>query len=40
MKNQIFEIANVKLIRIRAHDTEETTVKKFQELVLEVMHDI
>jgi len=40
MKNKIFEIANVKLIRIRAHEAKETTIKKFQELVLEVMRDL
>jgi len=40
MKNKIFEIANVKLIRIRAYESEEITVKKFQDLVLEVMRGI
>jgi len=40
MKNAIFEKANVKLIRIRAYESEEATVKKFQGLVLEIMRDI
>lgn len=40
MKNAIFEAGNVKLIRIRAHESRERTVKKFQELVLEVMRGL
>ncbi len=40
MKNIIFEAANVKLIRIRAYDLKETSVKQFYELVLEVMRGL
>lgn len=40
MKNRIFEVANVKLIRIRAYELEETSVHKFQKLVLEIMRDL
>lgn len=40
MKDAIFEAANTKLIRIRAHEMEETTVEKFQSLVLEVMRGL
>lgn len=37
MKNRIFEVANAKLIRIRANDHNETTTEKFKQLILEVM---
>lgn len=40
MKEAIFEAANVKLIRIRAHNKGETTVKKFKQLVIEVMRGL
>lgn len=40
MKNKIFEAANVKLIRIRAHDLKETSVTKLNELVSEVMREL
>jgi len=37
MKDAIFKAANIKLIRIRPHNQDETTVQKFKELVTEVM---
>lgn len=40
MKNDIFKAANVKLIRIRAYDIKEITVKKFKKLVKEVMREL
>lgn len=40
MKDAIFELANAKLIRIRAHHDGETTVQRFKELVLEVMRGL
>lgn len=40
MKDAIFNAANVKLIRIRAHHESETTVQRFKQLVLEVMRGL
>lgn len=40
MKDDIFKAANVKLIRIRAHDFKEITVNKFKNLVVEVMREL
>lgn len=40
MKDDIFKAANVKLIRIRAHDIKEITVNKFKKLVTEVMREL
>ena len=40
MKDAIFLAANVKLIRIRGHETQSTTVNSFHKLVLEVMRDL
>jgi len=40
MKDDIFKAANVKLIRIRAHDIKEITVNKFKRLVTEVMREL
>lgn len=40
MKDKIFNAANVKLIRIRAHDQRETTVQRFKQLVIEVMRGL
>ncbi|MDR5857981.1 DUF2726 domain-containing protein [Halomonas eurihalina] len=40
MKDAIFRAANVKLIRIRAHDSNEVSAKKFKQLVLEVMRGL
>ena len=40
MKDSIFQAANVKLIRIRAHNLGETTIQKFKQLVLEVMRGL
>lgn len=40
MKDSIFQAANVKLIRIRAHDQGETTVQNFKKLVMEVMRGL
>jgi len=40
LKNEIFEFANTKLIRIRVHSQSECTVDKFQELVVEVMRKL
>ena len=40
MKDAIFNAANVKLIRIRAHHGNETTVQKFKQLILEIMRSL
>ncbi|MGH8161212.1 MAG: DUF2726 domain-containing protein [Gammaproteobacteria bacterium] len=40
MKDNIFEAANVKLIRIRAYDERELTVERLKELVIEVMRGL
>jgi hypothetical protein len=40
LKDSIFNAANVKLIRIRAHQDSETTVHRFKQLVLEVMRGL
>ncbi|PMR81791.1 hypothetical protein C1H70_04535 [Halomonas urumqiensis] len=40
MKDGIFRAANVKLIRIRAYDTNEISTEKFKQLVLEVMRGL
>lgn len=40
LKNSIFNAANVKLIRIRAHQDSETTIQRFKQLVLEVMRGL
>lgn len=40
MKDEIFEAANVKLIRIRTYDQSEATVERFKQLVLEVMRGL
>lgn len=40
MKNNIFQAANIKLIRIRPYDKSEVTVAKFKDLVMEVMRDL
>jgi len=40
LKNSIFEVANVKLIRIRAYDLKECTVEKYKELIWEIMRDL
>jgi len=39
MKNAIFNAANAKLIRIRAHDRKETTTDKFRQLVTEIIRN-
>lgn len=40
LKNNIFSAANIKLIRIRAHDQSEVSVAKFKDLVMEVMRGL
>ncbi len=40
LKDAIFTAANVKLIRIRAHQRSETTANQFKQIVLEVMRDL
>lgn len=39
MKDHIFKLANVKLIRIRAYNQEKTSVQSFKDLVVEVMRN-
>lgn len=40
LKNQIFEVANTKLIRVRPHEKEDATEESLLKLVLEIMRDI
>jgi len=40
IKNKIFEVANVKLIRIRSHSQGENTVDKFESMILEIMRNL
>ncbi len=40
MKDSIFNVANVKLIRIRAHHINETTVARYKQLVLETVRSL
>lgn len=40
MKDRIFQVANVKLIRIRAHNQSEVSAQQFKKLVLEVMRGL
>ncbi|MBV1911851.1 MAG: DUF2726 domain-containing protein [Kangiellaceae bacterium] len=40
LKDEIFEIANLKLVRIRPFEREDASIESFKRLVIEVMRDL